>query len=186
MRRLRKAVDEAVASKEILREKAAMELAAKQRAADETEERHLAQERRLLSEIDRERMATRQVAAELAKEQKARAADLDAARALQASSQRALQDEQSARRADAADRTRQLQEAQLELATQRERTHGAEQPTADLDALLQRQAAQSEREIARLRESQAATAAALRELEIGRKAEEPPPVTKRAARKPSQ
>ena len=59
VRRLRKALDEAVASKEALREKSAMELGAKQRAADEAEERHLAQDRRLLSEVDRERMGSR-------------------------------------------------------------------------------------------------------------------------------
>jgi hypothetical protein len=57
VRRLRKALDEAVASKEALREMAAMELGARQRAAEEAEERHLAQERRLLTEIDRERMS---------------------------------------------------------------------------------------------------------------------------------
>jgi hypothetical protein len=78
VRRLRKALDEAVASKEALREKSAMELSAKQRAADEAEERHLGQERRLLSEIDRERMATRHANAELAKAQKAHTADLEA------------------------------------------------------------------------------------------------------------
>ncbi|RZL93260.1 MAG: hypothetical protein EOP82_08025 [Variovorax sp.] len=46
-RRLRKALEDTVASKEALRERSAMELGAKQRAADEAEERHLAQERRL-------------------------------------------------------------------------------------------------------------------------------------------
>jgi chromosome segregation ATPase len=170
VRRLRKALDAATASKEALREKAAMELAARQRAADEAEERHLAQERRLLSEVDRERMATRQTTAALAKEQKARADDGEAARAAQATAQRELRDEQSARQADATTWTRQLQEAQVELATQRERTTGAEQRAGDLASQLQRQQEQSEREIAQLRESQAATAAALRQLE-GRHAE---------------
>ena len=70
VRRLRKALDDAVASKEALREKDAMELGASQRAAKKTEERRLAQERRLLSEIDRKRMATRQTSAELDKVQR--------------------------------------------------------------------------------------------------------------------
>ena len=66
VRRLRKALDEAVASKEALREKAAMELGAAQRDAREAEQRHVAHERRLLAEVDRERLAARQAAADLA------------------------------------------------------------------------------------------------------------------------
>ena len=126
-----------------------------------TSERHLAQERRLLSEIDRERMATRQASTELAKEQKARAAGAEAARAALLSAQQALHEEKAARREAESEGSRQAQALQLELATQRERTTAAEQRTADLASQLQRQQAQHEREIAQLRESQAATARAL-------------------------
>jgi len=147
VRRLRKALEEAVATKETLREKAAMEIQAKQRAADEAEERHLAQERRLLSEVDRERMATRQASAELVREQKARAADADAARAALATAQQALQAEKSAHREAASAWGRQIQETQLELATLRERAGGAEQRANDLAAQLQRQQEQANREV---------------------------------------
>ena len=56
--------------------------------------------------------------------------------------------------------------AQLRLATLRERAAGAEQRAVDLAAHLQRQLEQSEREIAHLRESQAAPAAVLRQLSV--------------------
>ena len=56
-------------SKEALREKAAMALGAAQRDAEEAEQRHVAHERRLLAYIDRERVAGRQAAADLEKEQ---------------------------------------------------------------------------------------------------------------------
>ncbi|WP_436307867.1 DNA-binding protein [Variovorax sp. LjRoot290] len=173
VRRLRKALDGAVASKEALREKAAMELDAKQRAADEAEERHLGQERRLLSEIDRERMATRQATAELAREQKARAADLEIARSAQEAAKHA-----------AAAWSQQHQELQLELATLRERAAGADQRATDLVSQLQRQQEQSDREIAQLRESHAATAAALRQLEARGKGQEAPKPAR--PRKPSK
>jgi hypothetical protein len=55
VRRLRKAFDTAVATTEALREKSAMDLATAQRAARDAEERHIAQERRLLAEVDRAR-----------------------------------------------------------------------------------------------------------------------------------
>lgn len=55
VRRLRKALDTAMATTEALREKSAMELTNTQRAAREAEERHIAQERRLLAEVDRAR-----------------------------------------------------------------------------------------------------------------------------------
>ncbi|RZL89704.1 MAG: hypothetical protein EOP82_18530 [Variovorax sp.] len=67
-----------------------MELGAMQRAADEAEARHLAHERRLLSELDRERVASRQAVAELAKEQEARAADRETASSVQEAAKRAL------------------------------------------------------------------------------------------------
>jgi hypothetical protein len=89
--------------------------------------------------------------------------------------QQGLLDEQSTRREEAAGLSRQLQEAQVELATQRERTAGAERRAADLTAQLQRQTQQSEREIAQLRESQAAAMIALRELEVRRMGDQPPP-----------
>jgi hypothetical protein len=164
VRRLRKALDEAVASKEALREKAAMELGAAQREAKEAEQRHVAHERRLLVDVDRERVAARQAAADLAKEQKARAADLESARVAQEAAKQALQVEKAAQSNAAADWSRQQQEIQVELATLRERAAGAEQRAGDLTAQLQRQQGQAEREIAQLRESQAATAAALRQL----------------------
>ena len=56
-------------SKEALRENAAMKLGAAQRDAKEAEQRHVAHERRLLADIDRERVAGRQAAADLEKEQ---------------------------------------------------------------------------------------------------------------------
>jgi acetyl-CoA C-acetyltransferase len=109
VRRLRKALDETLASKEALREKAQMELSAKQRAAEEAEERHLAHERRLLSEIDLERMATRQAGVELAKEQRARAADAEAARSALLAAQQAIHEEKTARRDAEANASKQLQ-----------------------------------------------------------------------------
>ena len=51
-----------------------------------------------------------------------------------------------------------MQSVQIELATQRERA-------TDLVSQLKHQQGQNEREIAQLRESQAATAAALRQIE---------------------
>ena len=116
VRRLRKSLDEAVASKD-LREKAAMDLVAAQRDAREAEQRHVTHERRLLADVDRERVAARQAAAELAKEQKARTADLDAARTAQAAAQQALQAEKSAHRDSAVAWSRKEQEGQVELAT---------------------------------------------------------------------
>jgi hypothetical protein len=130
---------------------------------DEAEERHLAHERRLLSEIDRERMAARQSSAELAREQKARVADEGAGSTLLAVRQ-SLHEEKTTRREAETDASKRLQSVQIELATQRERAAGAEQRTCDLASQLKRQQEQYEREIAQLRESQAATAAALRQI----------------------
>ncbi|MDM0084700.1 hypothetical protein QTI17_29280 [Variovorax sp. J31P179] len=171
VRRLRKAFDEAVASKEALREKAAMELGAAQRDAREAEQRHVAHERRLLADVDRERVAARQAGADLAKEQKARAADHEAARTAQAAAEQALQAEKAAHREAAASWSRQHQEGQVELATLRERAAGAEQRATDLAAQLERQQGQAEREIAQLRLGHAATMAALRQLEASRSSE---------------
>ena len=65
----------------------------------------------------------RQAAAELVKEQKARAADQDAARTAQAAAQQALQAEKSAHR-DAAAAWSRKEQGQVELATLRERAAG--------------------------------------------------------------
>ena len=132
VRRLRKALDEAIASKEALREKAEMELGTAHRDAREAEQRHVAHERRLLADVDRERVAARQAAADLAKEQKACAADLEAARAVQEAGKQALQAEKAAHRDAAAAWSRREQQGQVELATLRERVAGAEQRAADL------------------------------------------------------
>ena len=59
----------------------------------------------------------------------------------------------------------QAQALQIELATWRERAAGADGRAQDLAAQLQRQGEQAERAITQLREHQAATAAALRQLE---------------------
>lgn len=165
VRRLRKALDEAVASKEALREKAAMDLSAAQRDAKEAEQRHVAHERRLLADVDRERVAARQAAADLAKEHKARAADQEAARSALAAAEQALQAEKAAHREAAAAWSRDQQGMRVELATLRERAAGAEQRAADLGERLQRQEEQAEREIVRLREEQATAVAALRQIE---------------------
>ncbi|WP_088952496.1 hypothetical protein [Variovorax sp. HW608] len=57
------------------------------------------------------------------------------------------------------------------MATLRERVSAAEQRAGDLASQLQRQQEQAEREMAQLRESQAATAAALRQLEARQEAD---------------
>ena len=188
VRRLRKALEEAVASKEALREKAAMELGAAQRDAKEAEQRHVAHERRLLADVDRERVAGRQAAADLAKEQKGRAADHEAARTAQAAAEQALQTEKAAHREAAAAWSREEQEMRVELATLRERAAGAEQRATYLGDRLRRQEEQAEREIARLREGQATTVAALRRLEGSRAEVGVKPQAARAARgkKPSE
>ena len=138
-RRLRRALDDALRSKEALREKSEMDLAAKQRSFNEAEERHLAQERRMLADVDRERLAARQSAQELTREQKARAAEREAARALQDQASDAVRAEQAARRADALESSELIQKLRLELATQRERAAGAERLVADMGARFVRQ-----------------------------------------------
>ena len=168
VRRLRKALDEAVARKEALREKAAMELGAAQRDAREAEQRHVAHERRLLADVDRERVASKQASADLEKEKKARAAEHEAARAAQAAAEQALQAVKAAHREEVAAWSSERQEMRIELATLRERAAGAEQRAADLGERLRRLEEQAEREIARLREEQATTVAALRQFEGSR------------------
>jgi chromosome segregation ATPase len=184
VRRLRKALDESVASKEALREKTAMELGAAQRDAKEAEQRHVAHERRLLAEVDRERVMARQAAADLAKEQKAHAADLEAARGAQEAARQALQVEKAAHRDAAAAWSRQEREVQVALATLRERAAGAEQRAVDLADRLRRQEEQAEREISQLHEGQAATASALRQLEDRGKPQETLQARSARARKP--
>ncbi len=165
VRRLRKALEEAIASKEALREKAAMDLQAQQRAASEAEERNLAHERRLLSDIDRQRMAARQVTAELDKAQKAHAAHAEASRASLNTAQVAIQDAKNAHREAAFASSTREQAAQVELATMRERAAGAEQRASDLALQLTRLQAQSEREITLLQASNKFTNTALHKLE---------------------
>jgi len=110
----RVALDEAVASKEALREKAAMELGAAQRDAKDAEQRHVSHERRLLADVDRERVAGRQEA-----------------RTAQTAARQALQAEKSAHR-EAAAWSREQQEIRVELATLRGCAAGAEQRAAGL------------------------------------------------------
>jgi hypothetical protein len=120
---------------------------------------------------DRERVAARQAAADLKKEQSARTADQDAARAALEAAREALQAKKAAHTEAASAWSRQEQATQVELATLRERAGAAEQRAGDLALQLQRQQAQAEREMAHLRESQAATAAALRQLEVRQEAD---------------
>lgn len=108
------------------------------------------------------------VEGDLAKEQKAHVNDLAAARSVQEAATQALQVEKVAHQDAAAAWSRQQQEMQVELATLRERAAGVEHRATDLASQLQRLHEQSEREIAQLRESQAATAALLRQLEARR------------------
>ncbi|MGJ7512048.1 DNA-binding protein [Variovorax sp. GT1P44] len=182
VRSLRKALEEAVASKEALREKSAMELGAAHRDAKEAEQRHVTHERRLLADVDRERVAARQAATDLAKAQKSNAVDLEAARGAEQAARQALQAEKAAHSDAVATWSRKQQEVQVELATLRERAAGAEQRATDLAAQLQHQQQQSERESAQLRESQEATAAALRQLEARRALANKKPQTSRAAK----
>jgi len=154
-----------VGRKEALRETMAMALAQQQRAAEDAEKRHDVHERRLLAEVDRERLATAHAVAELARVQKAHAAAAEAARTALLSAQQALHQEQGTRREVEAAAAQQVQALQIELATWRERAASADARGQDLAAQLQRQGEQAEREITRLRESQAATAAALHQLE---------------------
>jgi hypothetical protein len=170
-----------MASKEALREKTAMELIAKQRAAEEAEERHLAQERRLLSEVDRERMTTRQASTDLAKEQKARAGEAESARAALDAAHKTLQDEEAAHRNAAASWAHQRHEAQVELATLRERAAGAEQRATDLASQVHRQHEQFEREISQMRGSQVTAAAVVSQHRTRREVVKRPP-TKSAKR----
>jgi hypothetical protein len=116
-------------------------------------------------------VAARQAAADLKKEQSACAAEQDAARAALEAARQALQAEKAAHTDAAAAWSRQEQATLIELATLRERAGGAGQRVNDLVSQLQRQQEQAEREMAQLRESQAATAAALRQLEARREAD---------------
>ena len=165
VRRLRKALQEALASRAATREKAEMELRSRQRLSEEAEERHIAHERRLLSEIDRERVAARQAAAELAKERQARAADREAALNAQEGLKRALETQKSAHWEAANAAAREHQETRVELATVRERAAAAELRVTDLTSQLQRQREIEERQNAHLNESQTALAKALSQLQ---------------------
>lgn len=72
IRRLRELLAHAQALHEAQRLEHRAAATAREEAAKEIETRHTAREHRLLGDIDRERLATRQAAAELAKEQKLR------------------------------------------------------------------------------------------------------------------
>ncbi|MDM0078110.1 DNA-binding protein [Variovorax sp. J2P1-59] len=183
VRRLRKALEESVASKEALREKSEMDLGAAHRDAKEAEQRHVAHERRLLADVDRERVAARQAAADIAKEQKVRTEEREAARAALTATEQALQNQKAAHRDAAAAWLREQQEIRVDLATLRERAAGAEQRAADLGDRLRRQEEQAAQEIERLRESQEATTAALRQFEASRREDDvKKPQVGRAAR----
>jgi len=165
VQRLRKALQDAAASKEAMREKAEMDLRNRQRLAEEAEARHIAHERRLLSEIDRERMAARQAAVELAKERQARAVERETALATQDDLKKALENQKSVHWEAANAAAREHQETRLELATVRERAAAAELRVTDLTSQLQRQREIEERQAAHLDESQTALANALRQLQ---------------------
>ena len=169
VRRLRKSLEDAVGSKEALRETMAAALTQQQRAAKEAEERHRVHERRLLAEVDRERLATAKAVADLAKAQKAHAAEAETSRNALLAAQQALHQEQGTRREGEAAASQQVQALRVELATWRERASSADARVQDLAAQLQRQGEQAEREITQLRESQAATVAAVRQLEARQK-----------------
>jgi hypothetical protein len=113
VRRLHKSLDEALGSKEALRETMAMALAQQQRAAEDAEERHRVHERRRLAEVDRERLATAKAVAELAKVQKAHAADAQAARTALLAAQQALHQAQGARHDVEAAAAQQMQALQI-------------------------------------------------------------------------
>ncbi|QSI31047.1 hypothetical protein GNX71_16280 [Variovorax sp. RKNM96] len=72
IRRLRDLLAHAQALHEAQRVEHRAATVAREEAIKEIEARHTAREHRLLGDIDRERLATRQAAAELAKEQKLR------------------------------------------------------------------------------------------------------------------
>jgi chromosome segregation ATPase len=116
--RLNRLVGELQARKEVLRTEHASAIGARERTAKEAEERHLAQERRLLADVDRERQATRQAASELAKEQKLSAAELE-------TSQRSLE----------AERVR-MREAQQTIDKMRAELNAASAAAAQTDANL--------------------------------------------------
>ncbi|MGJ7512527.1 hypothetical protein [Variovorax sp. GT1P44] len=88
-----------------------MELGAAHRDAKEAEQRHVAHERRLLADVDRERVAARQMATDLAKEQKSSAPTLEAARGAEQAARQALQAEKAAHNDAAATWSRKQQES---------------------------------------------------------------------------
>jgi hypothetical protein len=82
--KLRVKLEQAAAHESHLRMSHAEALLAKDNAAQDAETRHIAQERRLLADVDRERQAARAALSDLAKEQKRRLKAEEAAQALEA------------------------------------------------------------------------------------------------------
>lgn len=93
IRRLRELLGQAQAEQDMLRREFGATATARELASKVAEERHSARERRLLTDVDRERLAARQAVADLAKEQKAR-------QRAEESMATALDAERSARRAE--------------------------------------------------------------------------------------
>jgi hypothetical protein len=94
-------------------------------------------------------------------------------------------EEKSARRQADANAAHTLQNAQIELATLRERAAAADKRVSDLVSQLQRQQQHAEREISQIRESQATTAAVLRQIEGGlQKPSQAGPHTRKTTKKP--
>ena len=107
-------------------------------------------------------MATRQLGAALAGEQQAHAGHAEAARTALSAAQEALHVGKTTHSAAAAAWSLRYQDAQVDLATLRERAASAEQRATDLADKLQRLQAQWEREITLLQEGHASTKASLR------------------------
>lgn len=160
MARLHEALETAAATQKSEKEKSDIELRTKQTAADQAEARHLARERLLLSEIDRERLLTRQVKAQLAQERQERAADRQAADAVRDAAHDELERERSTHREALSRMSQEHHELRLELVTMRERAASTENRLNDLTRQLQRE----ESSAAQLRDSHATALAALRAL----------------------
>jgi hypothetical protein len=87
---------EASASKEVLRQEHAAALAARESELRDAEARHAAQEKRMLADVDRARQATKQLEADLAREQQRRVRGEEAAAQLRDVERQALRDAQQA------------------------------------------------------------------------------------------
>ncbi|SCK11266.1 Membrane-bound metallopeptidase [Variovorax sp. HW608] len=166
VQRLRSDLHEAAASKEALREKAQTDLENRQRQVEEAEQRRITHERRLLSEIDREREAVRHAAEELAKERQARVDEREVSLRTQDGLKQALEDLRSSHWEVAQATARDYQEIRIELAAMRERAAAAESRVSDLTSQLQRQREIEGSQIGQLNDTQAALAHALHQLKM--------------------